>query len=100
MNTINDRISLFVEALQALLDKHITENFSNLPKIIIGVKPGKKYVKITCDNRSVYCFIDTTNGDILKPASWKAPAKHARGNIFESDLGIHCCGPYGVAYLR
>ena len=30
---------------------------------------------------SIHAFIDIANGDIFKPASWKAPAKGARGNI-------------------
>lgn len=27
-------------------------------------------------------------GDVLKPANYKAPAKHARGNIFDSHNGL------------
>ena len=53
------------------------------------VLQGKKYIKLVCD-KSVHCFIVNTDtdkqfkyGDILKPASWNAPAKNfARGNIF------------------
>jgi hypothetical protein len=51
----------------------------------------------TCP-RSAYCFIDK-NGDVLKPASWSAPAKHARGNIHNANP-IAACGPYGINYLR
>ncbi len=29
-------------------------------------------------SRSVYCFVDLENGDVLKSASWKAPAKYNR----------------------
>lgn len=39
-------------------------------------------------------------GDILKPASYKAPAKHARGNLFAADGGIECVNHYGPEYLR
>lgn len=38
-------------------------------------------------------------GDVFRPASWKAPAKHARGNIYALDGGLGCCGPYGVEYM-
>ena len=65
--------------------------------------PGKRYVRIMKSHgssRSAYAFVDTQTGDILLPASWKAPAKHARGNIFAADLGLSCCGPYGVSYLK
>ena len=48
---------------------------------------------------SVFCFIaaeDTTTnglgvvkrGDVLKPASYKKPAKHARGSIFDEWGGL------------
>jgi len=35
-------------------------------------------------------------GDLLKPATWKAPAKHARGNIID---GTAKWGEYGPSYL-
>jgi hypothetical protein len=38
-------------------------------------------------------------GDIHKPASYKIPAKHARGNIYNKETW-DCVGPYGIAYLR
>ena len=66
---------------------------------------GRRYVRIvtTSDGgngqRSVYCFVDITNGDILKSASWKAPAKHARGSIFTPDNGSKAVTPHGAHYL-
>lgn len=36
-------------------------------------------------------------GDLLKPATWKAPAKHARGNIMD---GTARWGEYGPSYLK
>jgi len=54
------------------------------------IREGKKYYKIvqveydTFQNRneyrdsSVHAFIDKNTGDVYKPASWKAPAKHVR----------------------
>lgn len=61
-------------------------------------------------NGSAYAFIalcDFENkqlgkvkqGDIHKPASWKAPAKHARGSVFNVDFN-NCAGPHGIQYLR
>ncbi len=49
--------------------------------------------------RSAYCFVDRSNGTILKTAGWKGPAKGARGNIYAADplAGV---GMYGAAYLR
>ena len=48
---------------------------------------------------SAWAFVDIKTGDVLKPASWKSPAKHARGNIFDESNGLRKIGPYGPAYL-
>jgi len=61
--------------------------------------------------RSIYCFIRLTNGetktlgmltagDIHKPATFKAPAKHRRGNVHAADFGKSCAGLYGIQYLK
>lgn len=60
--------------------------------------------------QSIYAFIARCDGhtktlgyisagDIHKPASYQAPAKHARGNIFQENFN-NCIGPIGIAYLR
>lgn len=59
----------------------------------------RKYARIMRDD-SAHCFVDLTNGDVLKPASWKTPAKHARGNIFDAANGLGSMGVFGPAYLR
>ena len=38
---------------------------------------GSKYYQQYRDG-SVHCFVDKETGDVYKPASWKAPAKHIR----------------------
>lgn len=72
--------------------------------------PGRKYVKVVRkdvwngkiveDSGSAFAFIDKTTGNVLKPASWKAPAAGVRGNIYNEDRGLNCVGRYGIAYLR
>lgn len=62
-------------------------------------KKGRKYVKVIYNN-SVHSFVDMKSGDVLKPASWKAPAKKARGNIYDDNYGLGSMGPHGPAYLR
>jgi len=73
-----------------------------LPRIEVEIDVGTRYARVwkrDGSSKSAYAFIEMATGDLLKPATWKAPAKHARGNIFaENPLGG--CGPYGMAYLR
>lgn len=59
----------------------------------LEVQEGSKYIKII-QNRSVHSFIVKKDngkfktGDILKAASWAAPAKNfKRGNILTGDFG-------------
>ena len=56
-------------------------------------KVGKKFIKVfnlqydTFQNRNEYragsvtAFIDKNTGEVYKPASWKAPAKHVRFDL-------------------
>jgi len=62
-------------------------------------EPARKYCRLT-DGRSSFCFIDMTNGDVLKAETWRKPAKHARSNIFADDLGLSGVNQYGAVYLR
>ena len=57
---------------------------NGLPEFTI-VK-GKKYLKVIMKNHgqsSAHSFVDMNNGDIFKPASWKAPAKGVRYNLLD-----------------
>ena len=56
---------------------------------------GKKYYKVVREeynektgywkDTTVHAFVDRKTGDVYKPASWKAPAKHVRFNL-SNDL--------------
>ena len=51
---------------------------------------GKRYIRIVSESpgsRAAWAFVDQTNGDVLKCDGWKAPAKGARGNIYDADNG-------------
>ena len=100
---MSDRINLFVDNLQALYNAHFAEKFPTLVADRIALDPnGVKYARIVCHRRYrdnngdiqeqsggyAYCFIDVKNGDILKSAGWKAPAKGARGNIFNDNCDV------------
>ena len=72
----------------------------------LGYKVGKKYIKITEQGGgSVWGFVVNVDndpkfkkGDILKAASWAAPARNqARGNVIEGNFNwVQWTGP---AYL-
>ena len=71
---------------------------------------GSKRAKIVLQNQgdsrrsSVYCFVDLSNGDILKAAGWNAPAKGKRGSIWNGDCDVGADKPCNVhgggLYLR
>ena len=87
----------FIETSQKIINEHM-EQYPGQSKNLELMR-GRRYIRVVANDgvqRSAWAFIDTTNGDILKPASWKAPAKHARGNIF----GKWNVTPYGPPYLK
>lgn len=92
-------------AVQKMVSDYMAKEFPGQTKTL-EVSKGKKYYKIIAVDgglgagKSAWAFIDTTNGDILKPAGWSAPAKGARGNLFDRDNGLKSVGPYGPAYKR
>lgn len=69
---------------------------------------GRKYHKIfMCINGkrdSIHAFIDKKTGDVFKPASVKAPAKHARYNLLSIPSREECFARAdwagGYLYLR
>ena len=71
----------------------------------LKVKKGNKFMKLI-DGTSVWGFVSMfegehkgvpiKKGDLLKAATWKAPAKHARGNIIDDTARY---GVYGPEYL-
>ena len=78
--------SYYEEQLQKIED-----GTANLYKF--DYKVGKKFIKVfnlqydTFQNRNEYragsvtAFIDKNTGEVYKPASWKAPAKHVRFDL-------------------
>ena len=61
----------------------------------LSLKPGRKFVKVI-EGSSVWGSVSLVNGthkdapifvgDIMKPASWAAAAKHSRGSIFDAEM--------------
>ena len=92
----------FIAKCQVLVDEHMKQ-YSWEEKL--SVTKGRRYDKIVQvdignnhPHSRVWAFIDKTNGDILKPESWRKPAKHARGNIYEDDC-MQFVSHSGPAYM-
>lgn len=93
----------FLTVAQGVVDAHLAKIKYPWAEII-GFEDNQKYIRVFITqysgSRSAYCFIDKSNGDILKAAGWKAPEKkNPRGNIFVE--GFESCLTFcGVVYLR
>lgn len=94
---------VFLAAAQANINDYYARQFHLLTPPTLEAEWGQRYIKVICKDtasRSAFCFVDKTNGDVLKAASWKAPAKGKRGSIYAKDFSGYGVGIYGAAYLR
>ena len=84
-------------------DPNCTYSKDQLAKIVSGTAnldkfryyQGKKYLKVVREeyderndrwrDTTVHAFINRATGEVYKPASWKAPAKHVRFDL-SNDL--------------
>lgn len=121
-----DSVAAWKNAVEKLIATNELESLvRNAPDFVQQHKPstlelddGRLFIRvwkqghgILGGSRSAFAFIAKQDGqskamgtykrgDIFKPATWKAPAKHARGNLFDAHQGLEFVGPYGMAYLR
>ena len=69
-----------------------------------GRKYHKIYMHINGKRDSIHAFIDKKTGDVLKPASVKAPAKGVRYNVLSipsrEDMLKRCDWAGGYLYAR
>ena len=104
MNDFDKKFDEFLEGCQKIVDEGM-RNYSWEKKLT--AKKGSKYIKIWSEDvgknmsnsRTVWGFVERSNGDILKPANWRGPAKGNRGNIFDEDPLLFI-GHYGPAYMN
>ena len=94
MDNFEEKLNEFLTQVRALSSDYTYE-----------VEPiGKKYRRIISKHSkehsgSLYCFVDTTNGNLLK-GSWKSPVKNGvRGNIFEENT-ISKFSKHGPKYIN
>ena len=105
-------ITSFINALTDRLNEHKkASGLTYFETYRVEATEGKKYFKIyktemlhnghPFSHRSLVAFVDKTTGDIFKPASFAAPAKHSRGNVLSAQNGMEAISPDGfVYYLR
>ena len=94
------RLEEYVNRLDELRVAYYEGRYDHVEPEEMRVELGRKYAKVWKGN-SIHTFVNLINGDILKAASYKAPAPNGvRGNIFDADCGMHCVGPYGALYVN
>ena len=101
---LNTQVNIYIAELQEEKNKHFAENYNNLTPPVYTMDIGRRYIRIVengtgnSTSKNVHSFIDSTNGDVLKAASWKAPAKHPRGNVFSEKNGAEGRSVWGANY--
>ena len=104
--SFDDAMVVFCQRLEENVKPYIA-TMGHMKKVVFGVDGGKKYIKvkywstttskdyetgktiINQDKRgSIHCFVESTTGDIYKPAGWKTPHNKGnncvRGNIYDT----------------
>ena len=77
----------------------------------ITVERGAVYFKLITRGSAAYCFIpiedhstkqlgDMKSGDLMMPATYNQPAKHARGKLFDESTWENAFDKYGMRYFR
>ena len=104
LNVNSPEVVSWLAGAQKITEDYFAVNFPNNSRWTLVLQEGPKFLKVCRQEAgevsSVHAFIDRSSGDVLKPASWARPAKHARGNVFDAQNGLGSMGPYGPAYLR
>lgn len=109
----DEAFAAFLKGAQKHSDDWYDKNFPSNSRPTMIYEIGPKYVRVVkwepdrnapTDQKkgghSVYCFIDRTNGNMLK-GSWKAPVKNGvRGNILQPGHALDKCNWHGPIYLR
>jgi hypothetical protein len=104
-------IKLFAAKLQDLLNtRKAAIGLTYFKSYRVDIQNGNKFAKVfrveighddKDATRHIVAFVDMATGDIFKPATYKAPAKHARGNINSDKNGMEAITSEGfVVYLR
>jgi hypothetical protein len=106
---------------QALVNQYWSDNkYTHAQSPLLQSRIGGRFMIVTAHDRAndgtvaesgrAFAFVDITGGPILgldhaagsvlKPASFRQPAKIARGNIFDEKNGMGTMTAQGPGYLR
>ena len=102
----NPIVQKFITKVNSEIEEYYSTHLSNLTPKPMEMRVGSKFIKLI-SNGSVWGFISRYDGeykgvpikkgDLLKAASWKAPAKHARGNIIDGTARYSVYGPQYIS---
>jgi hypothetical protein len=100
----NDVLDLTLKLCDILKHQYDSRNTSHLVTRLYSIEPGNKYLKIVMSdgdktNHSVHAFVDKKTGDLYKPATWRAPAKGIRFNLFNDMKKLESIADWAGGYL-
>lgn len=102
MEVTAELVAEFVAYLQASLNKVYAEKYPASHVPILTTTSGSKNIRIVkCTGlpkapQYVFGFINAENGDILKAAGWKAPAKGRRGLLHDRTTWNTCHSDFSI----
>ena len=103
--SLDAKVELWVLDLVDALEANYASRYpdSSCP-VKFETKIGKKDIKIIQVDGGVHAFVDKKTGEVYKPASWKAPAKHVRYDLRIINQRQECLARAdwagGYLYLR
>ena len=91
------------ELVTRLQEDYDSNNYTS-DRYKFEIQTGRKYHKIYCKNQGVHAFVNKMTGEVFKPASYKAPAKHVRYDLRRIQQRRECFANAdwagGYLYLR
>ena len=93
-NQIQLNVRKYCLMLCDALEQDFKSRYPNSDPYKFSIQSGRKYHKIvqtdSGEGAAVHAFVDKKTGEVYKPASWKAPAKHVRFNLLEINSREKC----------
>ena len=101
---LSERVLDWTEQLVTRLQEDYDSNNYTSDRYKFEIQTGRKYHKIVAKNQGVHAFVNKETGEVFKPASYKAPAKHVRYDLRRIQQRRECFANAdwagGYLYLR